>query len=191
MARYSDINRGQELAAAYVKLQAYRAQTRAQKVADYATVAKTPAQRVKSERKDAYIAPFGSDSATVLYEARVLAAAQTGVGNTVGNIIEGLVNDRWDVTLTATQEGIKVPKFKFAQIIGSDRTTTATANSNSRFTDTPYKRHRSENVSCPFGRQSAGVAESYNDAIKAIKAKTTYGTFESEAGSRIGFRAEG
>lgn len=191
MARYSDINRAAELADAYAKLQAWRAKTKAQKVAAYDLVAKPSADRVKTERDDGFIVPFRLDTATLRYEARVVNQTQTGTGNTTANTVRNLVDDRFVLTIAANEQSIRPPRgFSFAKIIASERTQTVTANSNSRITNLPYKRHRSNNVSCPFGRKAAGLTEVYGDAIAEIKAKPAFNTFENSVGNRIGFVAE-
>lgn len=191
MASYSDINRGLELKEAYDNLLLWRAKSRAAKKAAYTAVAKSKAQRVATERQDGYILPFNSQSANVYLETRVLNTIQSGVGADTANVIRGLVNDRFkvDISTIATAEQLRVRKFRFAKIIGSERTTTATSETPSRKTDTPYLRHRSNNVSCPFGK--ATVSDNYSAAVEAIKAKPAFKTFESTKGNRIGFTAEG
>ncbi len=169
----------------------WRAKSRAAKQAAYRAVAKTAAQRVKSERVDGYILPFNSQSANIYLETRVLNTNQTGVGAATAGIVRGLVDTRFktDISAITAAEQLRVPKFRFAKIIGSERTATVTEPTPSRKTDTPYLRHRSNNISCPFGK--ATVSDNYSAAVEEIKAKPAFKTFESTVGNRIGFTAEG
>lgn len=158
----------------------------------YKTVAKPVAQRVKTERQDGYILPFNTESANVYLETRVLAAAQTGVGAATAGIVRDLVDNRFktDIATIASAEKLRIPKFRFAKVIASERTDVATEPTLSRKTDTPYLRHRSNNVSCPFGKATA--SDNYAAALEEIKAKSTFESFEkAKAGNRIGFTAEG
>ena len=188
---YRDIYRGPELKDAYDKLLLWQAKTRAQKKAAYTAVAKAANQRAKAERTDGFILPFNGSSTTVYLETRVLNATQSGVGSSTASTVKGLVDDRFviDLPTTAGTQSLRVPKFQFAKIIASERTETATTESPSRKTDTPYKRHRSNNVSCPFGRKSA--SDNYAAAVAEIRAKTAFETFENTVGNRIGFIPEG
>lgn len=191
MASYSDINRGLELKEAYDNLLLWRAKSRAAKQAAYRAVAKPVAQRVKTERMDGYILPFNSQTAGVYLQTRVLNTTQAGVGSATAGIVRGLVNDRFktDIATLGTAENLRVPKFRFAKIIASERTDVATSPTPSRKTDTPYLRHRSNNISCPFGKATA--ADNYSAALAEIKGKPAFETFEQTAGNRIGFTAEG
>ncbi|MBD2771380.1 hypothetical protein, partial [Iningainema tapete] len=182
MGRYSDINRGPELQDAYEKYQLWLKKSRKEKKAAYKTVAKPETDRVKTERTIGYILPFNSENDNVHLETRVIDATQTGQGASTGNIVKGLIDDRFNVAPPTgpTDQVVKVPKYKFAKIIASQRTTTATNESDSRITETPYKRHRSDNVSASFGRK--GSSDNYSEALKEIKAKAAYKTFVAATG---------
>jgi hypothetical protein len=190
MGRYTDISRGPELQDAYEKYQLWLKKSRKEKVAAYKLVAKSPADRVVPERVEGYILPFESDVTNVYLAARILAATQTGQGASVCNTVRGLVADRVkEVAPTASTDSvIKIPRFDFARIIASQRTQTATTESDSRITDSPYKRHRSDNASSPFGRKTA--TDSYSEAVRDIKAAAAFKSFVATTGNRIGFRAE-
>lgn len=190
MGRYTDISRGPELQDAYEKYQIWLKKSRKEKVAAYKLVAKSPADRVVPERVEGYILAFESDNTNVYLAARILAATQTGQGANVCNTLRGLVADRVKETQpTGSGESVvKIPRFDFARIIASQRTQTATTESDSRITDSPYKRHRSDNASSPFGRKNA--TDSYSEAVREIKAKSDFKTFVATTGNRIGFRAE-
>lgn len=190
MARYSDIQRAQELNDALTKLRVWQDKTRAQKKADYKSVAKDAAQRSKAERMTGYILPFQLDSVDLFYEARILATTQTGVGNATATTLRSALNNRNKETVTgATNKTVRAPRgFDFAKVTLSERTQTVTAESPSRITGVPYKRHRYNNVTSPFGRLNA--AESFKEAATAIKAIAALKTFAATAGNRVGITPE-
>lgn len=190
MGRYSDIRRGEELKKAYDKMKLWEAKDREEKQAAYKVVAKTADQRSKPEKIKAFLLPFAKDDTVIYLECRALSATQNGTGAATANTARSLVDDRFKLELptTGTVESVRIPKYEFAKIILSARTETATAKTASRITGTPYKRHRSNNISCPFGRLTA--TESFADATKLIKAKSAYETFKTTAGNRIGFVME-
>lgn len=191
MGRYSDINRGPELNEAYNTYQTWLKKTRAQKQTAYKAVSKPASDRVKVERTPGYILPFNSDNDKVYIETRIVADTQQGAGGTVAGIVRNLVADRVNKTLPTTGDvfGIDVPKFQFAKIYATLRTTTATNDSESRITGLPYKRHRSNSCSSAFGRKNA--TDDYSDAVKAIKAANEYKNFVATTGNSIGFSPEG
>lgn len=191
MGRYSDINRGPELNEAYESYQTWLKKSRAQKQTAYKSVAKPVADRVKTERVPGYILPFNSDNDKVYIETRIIAATQQGAGSNVANAVRGLATSRVasDLPTTGDVFGINVPKFQFAKIYGTLRTTTATTDSESRITGLPYKRHRSNSCSSPFGRKNA--TDTYSNAIKEIKAESGFKSFVQTIGNSIGFSPEG
>lgn len=191
MGRYTDISRGPELQDAYERYQTWLKKSRKEKKAAYKTVAKPETDRVKTERASGFILPFNSENEKVYVEARILSQTQTGRGAATANFVRGLVADRVFETMPTGTDiySLKVPRFDFAKIIVSQRTNTATTESDSRLTDTPYKRHRSDNVSSPFGRK--GQSDTYSNALQDIKKAATYKTFVQTVGNRIGFSAEG
>lgn len=191
MGRYSDINRGPELQDAYEKYQLWLKKPRKDKKAAYKLVAKSEADRVKTERVAGFILPFNSENEKVYLEARIVSNAQTGAGTGTAAVVRGLVSSRVFETMPTGTDiySLKVRRFQFAKIIASQRTTTATTETDSRITDTPYKRHRSDNVSSPFGR--SGGTDTYSDALQAIKTAAAYKTFVGQRGNRIGFSPEG
>jgi hypothetical protein len=190
MGRYSDINRGPELQDAFEKYQEWLKKSRAAKKADYKTVAKAPANRVKVERTVGYILPFNSSNNNVYLQGRVIAAQQTGQGAGTANTTRELIEDYFK---TAAPNGpgevvFEVENYGFAKIIVSQRTETVTAESASRITGDTYKRHRSDNVSGIFGKKAA--ADNYSSAVADIKAKAGFKTFVATTGNRIGFKPE-
>jgi hypothetical protein len=190
MGLYSDINRGPELADAYEKLQTWRKKGKAAKQTDYKSVAKPAADRVSTERTAGYILPFNTDKAGLYLEGRVLATDQQGQGSSTANTARGLIDDRFndDAPTGNNVTILKIKNYKFAQIILSQRTQTATTESESRKTGIKYKRHRSDNVSGIFGKKSE--SDTYADAVREIKAKSSYEKFVATKGNRIGFKPE-
>ena len=188
MAKFSDINKAAELKEAYDKYKLWQAKTRTQKDAAFDLVNKADDLRVSVDKIRGYVLPFSTDGIVNYYPCQVIPTAPTGVGNETALIVRNLVNDRFKLELQDTEIDIPVKKFRFAKVIASQRTETATTKSKSRFTDTPYKRHRSNNLSCSFGRKVAD--ESYHAATKDIAKKGAFGAFAAVKGNRIGFVAE-
>ena len=191
MGRYSDINRGPELNVAYNSYQTWVKKTRAQKQAAYKTVAKPVSDRVVDERTVGYNLPFNGTNDKVYLSTRIIADTQQGAGGTVAGTIRGLIADRVYKVLPATGDpfSLSVPRFQFAKISGTLRTQAATTDSESRITGLPYKRHRSNSASSPFGKKDN--TDNYSDAIKEIRANNAYTTFVQTIGNSIGFSPEG
>lgn len=191
MGRYSDINRGPELNEAYNTYQTWLKKTRAQKQTAYKAVAKAPNDRVKVERTNGYILPFNGTNDKVYISTRIIAATQQGAGSTVAGTVRDLVSSRVSNTLPTTGDpfSLSIPRFGFAKIYGTLRTTEATSDSESRITGLPYKRHRSNSASSPFGKKDN--TDNYADAINEIKAAAAYKTFVATTGNSIGFSPEG
>lgn len=190
MARFSDINKAAELTTAHTKYKAWQGKTRAQKDAAFDLVNKPDADRVTIDRVPGFILPFLATSAGYYFEAQVLPAAIAGVGSVTALMVRALINDRFADEVPATSASIRVRKYKFAKVIASERTETATKKEKSRFTDNPYKRHRSNNISCPFGRTSATATENFATAVADIKNDGAYKTFAAKKGNRIGITPE-
>lgn len=188
MAKFSDINKAAELKEAYDKYKLWQAKTRVQKDAAFDLVNKADDKRVGVGKIRGYVLPFSTDGIVNHYPCQVIPNAPTGVGNETALIVKNLINDRFKLELAATDILIPVKKFRYAKLMASERVETATTKSKSRFTDTPYKRHQSNNLSCSFGRTAEN--ESYHAAIKDIAKKTAFGTFAATKGNRIGFVAE-
>lgn len=190
MARFSDINRAAELTAAHTKYKAWQAKTRAQKDAAFDLVNKPDADRVNIDRVPGFILPFLATSAGYYFEAQVLPAAIAGPGSVTALMVRGLIKTRFADEVPASSASIKVRGYKFAKVVASERTETAKTKDKSRFTDNPYKRHRSNNVSCPFGRTSVNAAENFATAVADIKNDGPYKTFAAVKGNRIGITPE-
>lgn len=191
MGRYSDIQRGPELNEAYNEYQTWLKKTRAQKQAAYKAVAKAVADRVKVERTKGYILPFNGTNDKVYLSTRIIADAQTGTGDAVANTIRDLAQSRVNKTLPETGDpfSLTVPRFQFAKISGTRRTQVATTDSESRITGLPYKRHRSNSASSPFGKKDN--TDNYSDAIEEIRRTEAFKKFVTTVGNSIGFSPEG
>jgi hypothetical protein len=194
MAKYSDINRGPELKEAYEKMKLWREKSREQKALAYKEVAKPSNQRVKVDRTTGYLLAFSHNKTNLFYEVKVLSDTQgAGTGSGTANIARGLVDTyfKTDPPAGATDVTVGPPRgFKPAKIILSERTQTETTTSNSRMTNIPYLRHRTNNVSCAFGRVDAD--DTYTSVTAAIKAAAAYDTFDkgNDGKNRIGFTPE-
>lgn len=193
MGRYSDINRGPELKEAYEKMKVWREKSKKEKAALYKANSKPKAKRVKVERVKGYILAFAHNSEKIFYETRILADTQTGVGAATANTARELVEGYFKKTLPTTPADIMAlprPKYTFAKINFYERTETATEAKESRVTETPYLRHESNNVSCPFGRKDAN--DTYTSVIDEIKAIAAYKTFDNgnNGNNRISFTPE-
>jgi hypothetical protein len=191
MGRYGDINRGPELNKAYLERQTWLQKSAEQKQTAYKSVAKPRTDRVKPERVPGYIRPFNLTKEGVFYEARGLAAAQTGAGSTLAGTARSIIEPRllYDAPTGATDTIIDIPRYRFAKMSLSLRTGNGDDTATSRITGRPYTRYRSDNVSTPFGRLTADV--NYQDAVQEIKDKAPYKAFVATAGNRIGFTPEG
>lgn len=195
MGRYSDINRGPELKEAFEKLKLWRDKSRKEKAALYKANSKSQEKRVKTERTKGFILAFAHNDIKIHYEGNILADIQTGIGATTANTARELVEEYFKKELPTGAGndgvmGIRMPKYTFAKIYLYERTLTATEAKESRVTETPYLRHESNNISCPFGRKDAN--DTYSSIVKAIKAKPAYETFEkgNNSKNRISFTPE-
>lgn len=199
-SRFSDINRGPALKDAYDKLEAWRKLDPAAKRNAYNAVKKPAAARVNAERVKAYIQPFGATKEGIYYETKVPAVTQTaedgvgGGGQEVATLLLALIANRFTSVAPAgaTDVTIEIPKFRFAQVRASRRSTSAAdknVNAVSRLTGRPYTRYRSDSMSAPFGK--GGGQTDYFAAVNAMKGIAAYNTFANVKGNTIGFRPEG
>lgn len=192
MGRFSDVERGPELAAEYEKLQLWRKMSKVEKKAAYATNKKTDTNRVVTERVPAYVIPFSASRPNIFYETFVPAATQTGQGGSLATLLRALANLRFATTAPAdaTDTIIEMSKFKFAQIRASTNSTQATKTTAvSRFTGRPYKLVYKDAMTINFGQLAAG--DDFYAAVKLMKAKTEYTAFTAVKGNSISFRPEG
>lgn len=190
--RFSDIERGPELAAEYEKLQDWRKLPKAQKKALYTGVKKADTNRVKTERGKAWVIPFGAARTDIFYETRNPIAAQEGQGQALATLLRTLATGRvTEISPTgATATIIEMTKFQFAQIRASTKSTQAAVpTATSRITGRPYNRVYKDAMSINFGQLAAG--DDYFTAVKLIKANSAYSTFANVKGNSISFKPEG
>lgn len=165
MGRYSDINKGPELAEAFKNLQEYRQKTRAQKQAAYVSVKK--GNRQISKRIDGVIIPFSSKGNNTYLSRKIPDVSSNTESNDALTALAGYV-------LKAMPAGtgnveITLPKFQAAKLILTSRS--APGNGQSRLTGAKYTQYTSDSGSCPFGKKDA--TDTFADVAKAVKAKLT------------------
>jgi hypothetical protein len=184
---FRDINRGPELKIMYDNLRLYEAKSREEKAAAYKTATKNTT-KAKHTRVKAYILPFDAKAGQYL-DARVLASTQDGTGKIPAELVAGLVGGQFKAALTTGENSFKAPKYKFARLIATQRTATATTETPSRFTKNPYKHHTTVSASSSFGASAA--TQTYAEAVNLIIAKPALGTFKGTPGNSISFDPQG
>lgn len=187
MARFSDINKGPELADAYAKMQIWRAKSRAAKKTDYAAARSKPTT-ARWNRIEGYVLPFNLVGVTTYYETKLLDPTQTITPARAATAASTLAGD-FVVTpaqLPTTGVGvIRVPRYTFAKILCSDREGTG-VNKQSRITDLPYKQYQTFGASSPIGRERTAAATSqFASVVASIKANSAYTAFIAQEGSRV------
>jgi hypothetical protein len=183
MARYSDIKRGAELNDQFVKYKDWLDDTAAAKKASYAAIRAKPVD-VTWERENCFILPFSSASTTVYFEAKALTAAQTSatLSKDAATLALDLSNDYSFDTLASPAESVKIPGFRFARVIATERTGT-NGEKISRISGKPYKQYQTVSASCPFGRTSSQLTLG---TIRAVMlGKAAYKTFVAKPGNRV------
>lgn len=192
MARYSDIRKGAELNDALIKFRAWDAQTADAKRADYVT-AKAKPDAAKWPREDGAVIPFNSTNLLLLFECKILSVAGLAGGAPVAatdRARDAAVALSADYNLTSSQAGavtgasrIRVPNYKLAKIICTDREGVGTPGKLSRITNRPYRQYVTFSASSPIGQKTAGT--NFGVAVNAIKGDAEYTAFMSQEGSRI------
>lgn len=188
--RFSDINRGPALAKQYDALQDWRKLTPAERKLRYNAVKKTSA-RVKAEKVLAYIVPFSAARTDIYFETQVPGTTQTGTGDEVAAIVRTLINTRFAPAAPTgtTDTVIRPPRgFVFAKVRATRTVGTPNPNAVSRITGNPYTRIATESMSGNFGQVAA--ANSFEEAVKAMKALPAYATFNNAAGQAIAITPE-
>jgi hypothetical protein len=188
MARYSDIRKGPELAEAFTKMNVYLGKSRAAKRTAYQANRAKP-NSANWVREKGFINPFNTPG-TILYETSVIAATQTITPNRAADTARLLAADyvSTPAQLTAGATVIRIPKFRFAKILCTDRDGTG-VDRNSRVTDLPYKQYIAYSASASFG-QNRTTPGDYPTARAAIIAAPGYTTFLAQEGSRISILPE-
>lgn len=184
--RFSDINRGPQLAKAYDELQNWRKLDATARKAAYNAVKKTTA-RVKVEYVTAYIVPFSVNRADIFYQGKVPAATQVGTGDECSAVVRAAIDTRYKTTAPANATDTLIEKlpqgFVFAKVRATRRVGDPNVNAVSRITKRPYTRISTESVSGSFG-QATG-ATTFEAAKRAIKGITAVETFSNAVGQSI------
>jgi hypothetical protein len=195
MARYSDINRAEELLAAKNKLEAWRKLDRAAKATAYK--ASRLGLKVNVGSSIGYIKAFGEVSDKFYWEAKLLAVptatAKPDVeenNNTLITSVRAAVigaGAAAETKPTATDITVKkARKIELARVICTvpktqTRTTTA------RTTGRPYTQVETDSVSCPFGAGSTDANKVEQTVREAIR--TALKT--SQPNARVTFKPQG
>lgn len=167
MARYSDINRADELKAAAAKLDIWRKLSRTDKKALYqTTMTANNSKRANVGRKIGFIQPF-IPSTKVFFETKVLAPAPD-VPLPSEQAVTGLINDlvsaigaRVIEAPPTTAATVIFPgrNVKFAKALLSEYGALKSGGAVSRITGLPYSYRENSTVSCSFGRATATETE--------------------------------
>lgn len=196
MARFSDINRADELKAAAIKLAAWRALDSAAKKAAYkAAAAVGNGKRANRSSKIGFIRPFGAAD-KLWYETRVLAPqAETGAPKTneeaVGNLVAAVLEAIGDGIVAELPAGagntsVAVKKVQFAKVRLTEKTSTVPDPVISRMTGRSYTKHVSNTISCPYGKSANFTSEA---VARGLIRTALLGT--SPAGKTVGFSPQG
>jgi hypothetical protein len=194
MARYSDINRAEELLAAKNKLEAWRELDRAAKAAAYQ--AARLGLKVNVGSSIGYFKAFGEVSDNFYWESKLLAvptaAPKPGVEENNNTLITNVraavigAGAAAETKPTGTNVTVKkARKIELARVVCTlpktlTRTTTA------RTTGRPYTQIETDSVTCPFGASTApnNVEEAVRQAIRtALKT--------SQPTARVSFKPQG
>lgn len=174
MARFSDINRADELKAAATALELWRRKTRAEKKALYATAAAVAGgKRMNRGSKIGFIQPFGAPD-NFWYETKVLAPATdapTAAEENAAALILAVVGSVSPFVyptvpvgpnnLSATAKKVQFAKVKCTEKSGASVPTT------SRLTGMPYTKVNTNTASSPFGGNL--IVKDQPMAVKAIR----------------------
>lgn len=187
MARFSDINRADELKAAKDKLEAYMKLTTAAKQAAYKTA--TKGGRLLVGKQDGLLIPFGLPDDKIYVGLKLPAPSSSTVTGEeqekdnalISQVIGTIVGDalwarttRPPTTTVIGSMGRSQPPA--ARVIYTKKG--AQADRISRFTGKGYKSPTVNTVSCPFGIKvgaptaDRGFSETAVDVINALKPKT-------------------
>ncbi|MDJ0737885.1 MAG: hypothetical protein QNJ47_28140 [Nostocaceae cyanobacterium] len=193
MGRYSDIRRGEELKKSLDELRKWEDLSRAEKQALY-KAQRGNAVKLKPVYSKGYVESFTFNQRTYLPVRLLADEGQTLEANLIATVRTAAAADGRTLAPTFTTpsgavllDGIS--GFKPARLSITQRGNEITDKNTSRVTKSQYKRYSNRSVSSPFGSNSAG-SESYEDAVKAIKAQTAIVKFAKETGNRVSFTPE-
>lgn len=195
MARFSDINRADELKAAAIKLATWRSLDAAAKKAAYtAATAVGNGKRANRSSRTAFIQPFGSSN-NIWFETKMLAqSSETPSPDSNEEAVSGLITllltavvSGFNLTLPAGAGNISVAtkKIQLAKARITEKTGTGVATT-SRITGRPYTKFNSNTLSCPYGKSASFTSEA---VARGIIRTTLLGTTPS--GKSVGFTPQG
>ncbi|MEA5619515.1 hypothetical protein VB711_16950 [Cronbergia sp. UHCC 0137] len=172
---YRDINKAAQLKKDYDNLKEWQEKSTEQKQTAFEGV-NTPANTVKINRIDGYIAPFGVTGTSLVYvPIQVISATNAGRGGGLATSIRTVLNDDYTYeALTGTPIIVAGAKnFKPAKVTVKVRVSTASTKSRSRITGRLYYKHEHDSVSSPFGKKIVGndyvtVRNAIDVALKAL-----------------------
>lgn len=186
---FRDLQRYPAMKARYDKYKLWLEAPPEQRQAMYKTVT-DETKRVKSERENGYVSPFGTAGVTKIYvPARLIKAGQTGQGSGVGEALRGILSN---YVTTATEFAalnapivIEAKKFRFAKLTLTS-VIPGTTKKNSRITGAEYLKPDVDSVTSPFGQNAGG--QDYDAAVLAIKGEAAFATFVAGNGGKNRFR---
>lgn len=201
--KYSDIDRAEELLAAYNAKKLYLAKSKIEKAAAYAaTVKDSEGKRLRVGSQDGYVNVFGSANSWV--KSKLLSAndpkGDPANGETDAALITLVTNavvgttDKYAVTTLPTGASdtiIDIPKTQgLLAKVALTRRSGDTKSRKSRVTGRPYKAKTSNTASCVFGSLVNGTATtgSYTSAVSVL---TTALVPKGSEGLSISFRPQG
>jgi hypothetical protein len=194
MARYSDINRAEELLAAKNKLEAWRKLDKAAKRTAYK--AARLGLKVNVGWTIGYIKAFGEVSDNFYWEAKLLAVPTAAPKPDVEENNNGLITNVRTAVIgagaaTETKPSGANVTIKKARKIELDRVIctlpkTQTRQTTARTTGLPYTQVEADTVSCPFGASTAP-----NNVEQAVKEAIRTALKTSQPTARVSFKSQG
>ena len=193
MAKYSDINKAEQLMAAKTKLDAWRKLDAAAKSALYKTA--RLGLRVNTGWDLGYFKPFG-ETGNFFWEARLLAVPTTapkvgveennnGLITSVRTAVLASANAVVDKPTTANTVIRRAKKIQLARVLCT-ASKTQTKPTTSRITGRPYTLVEKDTVSCAFGQgATTGVTESAAQGLIRTSLKNSQPT------ARVSFKPQG
>lgn len=183
MARYSDIKRGADLNDQFIKYRDWLDDTAAARSTAY-QANKSKTQDAEWERELCFVLPYQSTGEVMYLESKRLAPTQASatLSKDSANLVISVVADFTLGELAAGKESIRLPGFRFARFIATERSGTPVERT-SRISGKKYKQYQTISASGPFGRTTAANTLGAFRAITQGKANVK--TFVGKLGNRI------
>lgn len=183
MSRYSDIKRGADLNDQFIKYKDWLDDSAAARSASYAAN-KAKTQDAEWERELCFVLPYQSTGEVMYLESKRLAPTQSSVtfSKDSANLVIAVVSDFTLGELATGKESIRLPGFKFARFIATERSGTPVERT-SRISGKKYKQYQTISASGPFGRTTAANTLGAFRAITYGKASVK--TFMAKPGHRV------